>query len=59
VARLKPGEMEFDVELPLAASDAPHEITIRVDRTFRPSESEPGSTDNRDLGLRLLGMEVG
>jgi hypothetical protein len=59
VARLKPGELEFDVEIPLAASDAPHEITIRVDRTFRPSESEPGSADNRDLGLRLLGMEVG
>lgn len=57
-ARLKPAEMEFDVDVPLAASDQPHAIAIRVDHTFRPSESEPGSTDNRDLGLRLLGMDV-
>lgn len=49
---------EFDVDVPLAAGDAPHEIAIRVDRTFRPAESEEGSTDTRELGLRLLGLEV-
>ncbi|MGK2859222.1 MAG: ArnT family glycosyltransferase [Thermoanaerobaculia bacterium] len=58
VAQLRPVEMGFDVEVALAAGDTPHEIAIRVDRTFRPSESEPGSTDERDLGLRLLGLDV-
>ncbi|MCM2316069.1 MAG: hypothetical protein NDJ92_13065 [Thermoanaerobaculia bacterium] len=58
VAQLEPVEMVFDVDVPLAASNTPHEISIRVDRTFRPSESEPGSTDERDLGLRLLGLDL-
>ncbi|MFA6958264.1 MAG: hypothetical protein WC538_20540 [Thermoanaerobaculia bacterium] len=49
---------EFDVDIPLAPGDTQHEIAIRVDRTFRPVDLEPGSTDTRDLGLRLLGMEV-
>lgn len=58
VAHLKPVEMVFDVDVALAASETPHEIAIRVDRTFRPSESEPGSSDERDLGLRMLGLEL-
>jgi hypothetical protein len=49
---------EFDVDIPLAPGDAPHQIAIRTDRTFRPVDLEPGSTDTRDLGVRLLGMEV-
>lgn len=58
IVALRPVEMEFDVDVALAASEAPHEIAIRVDRTFRPSESEPGSTDSRELGIRLLGLDV-
>ena len=58
VARLRPVEMVFDVEVALPASKVPHAVSIRVDQTFRPSESEPGSTDDRDLGLRLLGLDV-
>lgn len=49
---------EFDADIVLPAGDSPHEITIRADRTFRPIDHEPGSTDTRELGLRLLGMEV-
>ena len=58
VAQLRPLELAFDVDVALAAGVSPHDIGIRVDRTFRPSKTEPGSTDTRDLGLRLLGLEV-
>jgi hypothetical protein len=60
VARRAPNAsvFEFDVDVPLAAGNAPHEIEFRVDRTFRPVDLEPGSTDTRELGLRLLGMDV-
>jgi hypothetical protein len=58
VARLEPVEMLFDVDVPLPGGAAPHEVTVRVDRTFRPAETEPDSSDTRELGLRLLGLDV-
>lgn len=60
VARREPDAtvFEFDADVPLPAGDAPHDIVIRAGRTFRPADVEPGSTDTRELGLRLAGVEI-
>ena len=47
------------VRLPPPGSGARYRtVALRVERPWRPSEAIPGSTDTRELGVKLGEVEV-
>ena len=58
VATIKPDAAVFTQTIELPVGNASNEIELAVDATVRPSDVDPESKDTRDLGARILTVEL-